>query len=528
MKGKLSFQRRLILPILLLGIVALISNALAVFSINNVNANAANIVDNSMVAAKNLEEIRRSVMNTHKMALSHIVATDYGTMIEVVTQIKQEEAQLDSMLEEYGAAFVTEEQTDYNQLLENYDSFKHTLVRLVCVSADGKTQEAYALANGEVASYSNAVEQNINALASNINEQTESARQQLMTVYITSIIISSAAILLVLLLVLAAIKIVKQSVIAPMDSIRHTLKGSSRSLSEVVNEVIRKTKTSNKSARDMSFLAENLSASIEEVASNTSVINDSVTDVKSDVNDMADECDTITEYSVTMKTRANELERLAHENIEAIRIKTSEMLEVLNEAVKQSRSVDQISLLTKDILNISSQTNLIAINASIEAYRAGKSGTGFAVVAREIRQLADACGETANHIQQVNEVVTGAVYHLSEHVQMLMNYINDSILTEFQQFVDSGKQYKDDATYIEEIMDKFNSRSTRLRNSMVEIAASINSISKAIDDGADGVTGVAGSARVLVDNMTDIAECIDVNRNISEQLKEQTEMLANL
>ena len=49
MKSRLSIQQRLILPIILLGIVALISNVIAIFSIHNVNANAANIVDNYMV-----------------------------------------------------------------------------------------------------------------------------------------------------------------------------------------------------------------------------------------------------------------------------------------------------------------------------------------------------------------------------------------------------------------------------------------------------------------------------------------------
>ncbi len=95
MKHKLSIQKRLILPIALLGIVALISNILSIFSLHNVNANAANIVDNYMVGEAMLADIHQSVMNIHKLALSHIVATDYATMIEVVGQIKEEESELD-------------------------------------------------------------------------------------------------------------------------------------------------------------------------------------------------------------------------------------------------------------------------------------------------------------------------------------------------------------------------------------------------------------------------------------------------
>lgn len=94
MKKKLTIQQRLILPIILLGIVALISNALSVIGINNVNFNAAEIVDNDMVGLEILQNIRHTTTNIHKMALSHIVATDYNTMIAVVEQIKEEEVTL--------------------------------------------------------------------------------------------------------------------------------------------------------------------------------------------------------------------------------------------------------------------------------------------------------------------------------------------------------------------------------------------------------------------------------------------------
>ena len=77
-------------------------------------------------------------------------------------------------------------------------------------------------------------------------------------------------------------------------------------------------------------------------------------------------------------------------------------------------------------------------------------------------------------------------------------------------------------------MDDFNRRAERLRSSMNEIAASIESITKALDEGAAGITGVAGSTRSMVGNMTDIANRMDTNKEIVEELKKQTELFANL
>ena len=108
MKSKLTLQRRLILPIVLLGLVALLSNLLAVFSINNVHANAGAIVDEYMVSEGRLEEIRRSMMDIHRLALSHIVAADHATMIRLVQEIKAEERTLDGELADY-EPFVREE-----------------------------------------------------------------------------------------------------------------------------------------------------------------------------------------------------------------------------------------------------------------------------------------------------------------------------------------------------------------------------------------------------------------------------------
>ena len=142
MKKKLTIQQRLILPIILLGVVALISNVLSVFSINNVDSNASKIVDNYMVDSETLQNIRHTTTNIHKMALSHIVAADYNTMITIVAEIKEEEKILETYLEEYQKYVTEDEEAIYEQLLENYDSFKHALVYLVCASADSKDRKS--------------------------------------------------------------------------------------------------------------------------------------------------------------------------------------------------------------------------------------------------------------------------------------------------------------------------------------------------------------------------------------------------
>ena len=208
MKSRMTLQQRLILPIVLLGLITLLSNILAVFSIHNVNSNAGIIVDRHMVSEAQLEDIRRSMMEIHRLALSHIVAADHATMIKLIREIKEEEAELDEKLADYASFVSAEDEASYRTLLENYDSFKHALVFLVCASADSKTQDAYALANGDVALFSSLAEEKINDLYASVSQQASTARSRLSTVYVISLMTSAATLLAGLFLVFAAFRII--------------------------------------------------------------------------------------------------------------------------------------------------------------------------------------------------------------------------------------------------------------------------------------------------------------------------------
>ncbi len=528
MKNKMTLQQRLRLPIILLGLVTLLSNILAVFSIHNVNANAGTIVDNYMVSETQLEDIRHSMMNIHRLALSHIVAADHATMIQLVQEIKEEEALLDEKLADYEAFIAEEDLATYRSLLGEYDSFKHALVDLVCASADSRTQEAYACANGDVAAYSNATEENISALYASVSQQAENARNRLSIVYLVSLVTSAVTLLAGILLMMAAFRIIQKSVIVPIQDAIGTLKGSSERLSGVVGDVRTRTQSSSDSVRALSRVTDQLSAALEEIASSASVIRASSAGTQSDTANMAQECTAINAYSVDMRRRAEEMERAAQEKTEDIQTRTNEILSVLDEAIKKSQSVNQIATLTKDILSISASTDLIAINASIEATRAGAAGKGFAIVAREIRQLADSCSQTANHIKEVSTVVTGAVDYLAKCAQELVDFLSSAVLAQFEQSVRSGQQYRNDAAYIEDCIEGFNSRVEHLRAAMNEIACSISNISDAIEGAASGVSGAAGSTRSLVDDMAGITGRMHANQEIVGELKKQMDVFANL
>ena len=524
----ISLKHRLIIPIALLGIVAILSNILSIINIRNVNMSAANIADNYMDGKSRLAEICQSSMNIHKMALSHIVATDYGTMTTLVGQIKEEEALLEEMLRGFEQYVTPQDRAQYETLLSDYDSFRHALVFLVCASASHKTQDAYWFANGDVALYANAMEADIDALDASISEQTAAARDHLAATYMISLAVGAAAALICVLLVFADLKLITRYVVVPIKSILKTIKESSGRINLMTGEVLKRTRASKVSASDLSALAQQLSTTIQEVASNVSDINENADSVRQDVQDMAEECSAITEYSTDMNARADAMQQSAQNSARITGAKSEEILLSLNDAIAKSKSVDQIEKLTGEILSIAQQTQLIALNAAVEAARAGKAGKGFAVVAEEVRDLANSSQEAASRIQEVNSVVTAAVYNLSDNAQHLVEYMSESVLKEFQTFVQSGSQYKEDAAYIRRSMAEFHERTSRLKHSMHGIADSIGTITTAINEGASGIAGAAGNTRKLAGDMEDITQRMGVNQEIVRELEKETVVFDNL
>ena len=314
-----------------------------------------------------------------------------------------------------------------------------------------------------------------------------------------------------------------------MDKLQEILKliiENTNYMENVVAEVDGSVVKSNDSASDLSAMTEELSATMQDVGLSVNTINDNADNILKDVEIIATKSDDINQFSKEMKANAEKIESDARYNMVQTGEKVGNILDVLNKAIEDSKSVDQVNNLTNDILNISSQTNLLALNASIEAARAGEAGKGFAVVADEIRQLADSSRETANKIQSINSVVVAAVNNLSDNANNLVSYLQQTILPEFQTFVDGGVKYKENASYIENAMDEFVEKTDVLKKNMDEIAHSINTITTVVDDGAAGVNNAAISTQDLVEDIVNISNKMIENKGIAQNLKNSTNIFA--
>ena len=572
-KKRTSLKTLILLPVFILGALTIICNVMAINNIRTVNSNAADITDNCMMSVSDLGEIKNDIQVIHTLGLSHIIATDLNTMISVVGEINDNQEELEKKLDEYKKYVQNDDMDTYNSLVSNYNTMKYELGNIMAYSALGKNEEAYAIANGVVSDSSTAIQKDIEVLSTHANDTASEARERLASVYISSLVSNGIVIIISVILIIVAIYCVMKYVIKPiiatnkdirdiidgidngegdltkrvrvisndeiadlgnginlfMDKLQEILKliiENTNYMENVVAEVDGSVVKSNDSASDLSAMTEELSATMQDVGLSVNTINDNADDILKDVEIIATKSDNINQFSKEMKANAEKIESDARYNMIQTGEKVGNILDVLNKAIEDSKSVDQVNNLTNDILNISSQTNLLALNASIEAARAGEAGKGFAVVADEIRQLADSSRETANKIQSINSVVVTAVNNLSDNANNLVSYLQQTILPEFQTFVDGGVKYKDNASYIESAMDEFVEKTDVLKKNMDEIAHSINTITTVVDEGAAGVNNAAISTQDLVEDIVNISNKMIENKSIAQNLKNSTNIFA--
>ena len=303
-----------------------------------------------------------------------------------------------------------------------------------------------------------------------------------------------------------------------LQNIMLKLRNGSEGLNLQVNSINTSIVTSESSASDVSATMEEMSASMEEIAATLDTIASGSKEMLGAVGDMKDLAREGVDLTDTIKEKAQAIREDALSSKSNTMVMIEDNKKHLEVAIDNSRSVDKINELTNDILGIANQTNLLALNASIEAARAGEAGKGFAVVADEIRDLAERSKDTANRIQQISGLVTDAVDTLAKDANGMLDFIDGTVLSDYDKLVDVASQYYDDADKLDSMMGVIDNKSTELENNISDINEGIAGINTAIDENAQGVTMVADNASQLVEMLANIRGDAEHNRMISDEL----------
>lgn len=570
-----SVRIYLVIPVLILGICSMVSLAMTGVSLRSVSNVSKNIAQKQINSVSCLDAVKSNVIEMQKEVMSYCLITQDSQRESVVKNITRLKNDTESYLKKLNTMLQSDELEKQLDTLEaNYRTYEKKVDEIrEIASTDAMT--ALEDANRTLGKYGTAVESMADKMIASNDKITKSqvrdfsakssqANLVITTAFIMVIIIIIAVVLCIELIVIKPLKKIDRELgviideinqdrgdltkrininrkdeigkvatninvfIEKLQSIMQKITSNSKQLDETVGNVVGKVNTANGSACDISAVMEELSATMEEVAATVKNIDENTAVANTKVDKMTVETGNVVDYSNEMNERAIKLQETAQANKDETTQMVCSIIEELKNAMKESKKVEKISQLTSDILSISSQTNLLALNASIEAARAGEAGKGFAVVADEIRELAESSRNTANNIQEINEMVISAVEGLISSSNKIVDYVDETILPDYDDFVSSGKQYNDDSTHIKNIMDEFTGLSNDMQKTIKSMVDAINGITKAVEESADGVTSAAMSVDSLVADMNDVNKEMDTNQNVSDKLRKETECFVKL
>jgi methyl-accepting chemotaxis protein len=184
-----------------------------------------------------------------------------------------------------------------------------------------------------------------------------------------------------------------------------------QSLSEVIGEIAANALRVKESARDMSSTADQISISVQtqsDAVSGTAAAVEEMTVSMAQVSDNADSARGVAEQTAQTAADGKQLVVGAATEINKIAESVTCTARTIQNLQESSQKISNIANVIKEIAD---QTNLLALNAAIEAARAGEQGRGFAVVADEVRKLAERTGKSTSEIKEMIDSIqsqTGA------------------------------------------------------------------------------------------------------------------------
>ncbi|MCM1090767.1 MAG: methyl-accepting chemotaxis protein [Butyrivibrio sp.] len=269
---------------------------------------------------------------------------------------------------------------------------------------------------------------------------------------------------------------------------------------------------------DVSATMEEMSAAMEETTASLTQINEVIRHVYQSVQDISAQAEEGKHFSENMTERATQVRDGANASRTEAETRAKQMESAVYAAIEKSKKVGEIQVLSDNIIEITEQTNLLSLNASIEAARAGAAGRGFAVVADEIGKLAQNSSESAEQIRVVSLDVINAVNALAEEAENMVRFLEETALSGYMKLVENGQHYHDDADNMNEKMQEFASASQRIQESMDSIKEAVEAVNIAAEESADGVLNVSQTAVELSNSMTAMYAEADSNMEISEKL----------
>ena len=263
------------------------------------------------------------------------------------------------------------------------------------------------------------------------------------------------------------------SIVGKIRNSSDTMSSNSYELNDTSSQTLAANNEISKAVEDVAEGSTGMAASISKINENLLEMSNETKDINASVDEIKNQTTAVQDSSKIMNDKIKSMQDSSHKMDEGISA-ISKRIETVN------TTVDKVSNIVSVIEEISSETNLLSLNASIEAARAGDAGKGFAVVAQEIRVLSD---NTNTELENIKQIISSLVEECRYCVQASGTIVEDNakqkeeikaVLDEFSALDEQIQKTAEKADEIEEIvtaMIELNDDITKSSNSLTDVSA---------------------------------------------------------
>ena len=284
-----------------------------------------------------------------------------------------------------------------------------------------------------------------------------------------------------------------------------TMSANSYELNDTSSQTLAANNEISKAVEDVAEGSTGMAASISKINENLLEMSNETKDINESVNEIRNQTVAVQDSSKIMNDKIKSMQNSSQKMDEGISA-ISKRIETVN------TTVDKVSNIVSVIEEISSETNLLSLNASIEAARAGDAGKGFAVVAQEIRVLSD---NTNTELENIKQIISSLVEECRYCVQASGTIVEDNakqkeeikaVLDEFSALDEQIQKTAEKADEIEELvtaMIELNDDITKSSNSLTDVSAANAAATEEMNANIEELNAMMNGVSEMAGNMND-------------------------